>query len=113
MAQSNLEAAKETQLKHHFYLLTLTFTVLALAVQTAKFSGPIVADGFELLGWLGLLSSGLLGIFRFDLVPKVYQLFDAQERLKRCRRSIFKAGLPRYCTAHRRSRQNLRALKQT
>ncbi|HVS27400.1 MAG TPA: hypothetical protein VHE58_08925 [Burkholderiales bacterium] len=92
MADTNAQVAQQTQLKHQFYVLTLCFTVLALAVETADFDGPLAADAIELAGWLCLLISGLIGLFRFELVPKLYQLFDAQIHLKQDKSQLQKAN---------------------
>lgn len=81
MADTNLAVAQQVQSRNHFYLLGLVFTVLALAVETANSKGPLAASVAELLGWLLLLTSGVLGIFRFESVPRLYQLFDAQQKL--------------------------------
>jgi hypothetical protein len=94
MADTNAQVAQQIQLKHQFYVLTLCFTVLALAVQTADFDGrPLAADAIELAGWLCLLISGLVGLFRFELVPKLYQLFDAQIHLKHDKSELQKANV--------------------
>ena len=93
MTDTNAQIAQQIQLKHQFYVLTLCFTVLALAVETADFEGPMAADTFELVGWLCLLSSGLIGLFRFELVPKLYQLFDVQIRLKHDKSELQKANI--------------------
>ena len=92
MADTNAQVAQQIQLKHQFYVLTLCFTVLALAVETADFDGPLAADAIELAGWLCLLISGLVGLVRFELVPKLYQLFDAQILLKHNKSELQKAN---------------------
>ena len=91
MARSNTEIAQELQSKYQFYLLGLVFTVLALAVETATFNGPPLADALELLGWVFLLVSGVTGLIRFEGLPKSYQIFDAEERLKHDRTRIANA----------------------
>ena len=92
MTDTNAQTAQQIQLKHQFYVLTLCFTVLALAVETADFKGPLAADTIELAGWLCLLTSALIGLYRFELVPKLYQLFDAQIRLKHDKSELQKAN---------------------
>ncbi len=92
MADTNAQVAQQIQLKHQFYVLTLCFTVLALAVETADFDGPLAANAIELVGWLCLLISGLVGLVRFELVPKLYQLFDAQILLKHDKSELQKAN---------------------
>jgi hypothetical protein len=82
MTDTNVQVARQIQLKYEFYLLSLCFTVLALAVETAKFGGPIAANVTELLSWLCLLISGLIGLFRFHLVPSLYQISAEQARMQ-------------------------------
>lgn len=63
----SLEHSRELQEKFELYLLALLFTLLAAAVQTAKFDGGSIANALELLGWLLLLLSGLVGLWRLEL----------------------------------------------
>ena len=93
MADTNAETGQQIQLKHQFYALTLCFTVLALAVETADFKGPLAADTIELAGWFCLLISGLIGLLRFELIPKLYQYFDAQISLKQKANFIEDGGM--------------------
>lgn len=93
MPDTNTQIAQQIQLKHQFYVLTLCFTVLALSIETADFDGPLVANAIELVGWLCLLFSGLLGLIRFELVPKLYQLFDAQAQLTHNKSELKKADI--------------------
>lgn len=52
------------ELRHRYelYFVTLTFTLLGLAIQSAKHSDFQFAKYAEFTGWLLLLSSGLLGL---------------------------------------------------
>lgn len=60
----------QLQEKFEVYLLGLVFTVLALAVQTAKFDNVnIVAACLELASWVALLISGLVGLWRMEWIP--------------------------------------------
>ena|ERR1017187_3553235 len=64
------EYGMQLQEKFELYLLGLIFTVLALAVQTAKFDNiNIIAAYFELVSWVALLISGLVGLWRMELIP--------------------------------------------
>jgi len=54
--------------KFEFYFLGLTFTLLALAVQSFKPSPSLSADVIEILGWLFLLVSGLLGLSKVEWI---------------------------------------------
>ena len=83
MSVTNAEIAVNLQSKFEFYLLGLTFAILGLSVQTAVFGVSMVADGFELLGWLSLLASGLVGILRGEWVPVAYRIMSKQESLER------------------------------
>lgn len=67
--KSDVEYARQLQEKFELYLLGLIFTLLALAIQTAKFGVSDWADAFELGGWLCLLVSGLFGLSRLEWVP--------------------------------------------
>jgi hypothetical protein len=70
---SDLEYSRQLQEKFELYLLGLTFTLLGLAVQTAKFGTYQHADILELLGWLALLISGLIGLSRLEWLPVAYK----------------------------------------
>jgi hypothetical protein len=50
----------------------LVFTLLAAAVQTAKFSDSRISDALELLGWIALLASGIAGLWSLEYYPVVY-----------------------------------------
>jgi hypothetical protein len=63
------EIAQQGQEKFEFYLISLVFTLLALAVQSASFAGNHIKNGLELCSWLFLLLSGLAGLFRLQWIP--------------------------------------------
>jgi hypothetical protein len=65
---SDLEHSRELQEKFELYLLAPIFTILGLAIQTAKLGANRVADVLEVLGWLSLVVSGL-GLSRLEWVP--------------------------------------------
>ena len=49
--------------RYELYFVTLTFTLLGLAVQTAKSSTSVVIQFIEFGGWFLLFLSGLLGFY--------------------------------------------------
>jgi len=62
-----------------FYITALTFTILGLATQTAKFGIYNYIDIIELSAWLFLFVSGLIGLSRLELLPVAYESrFHAQ-----------------------------------
>lgn len=71
MASSEREVAQRSQEKFEFYLVGLVFTLLALSIQTAKFSHSNLSDTFEILGWLTLAVSGLIGLWRLEYIPVI------------------------------------------
>jgi len=79
---SNADIAHRLQEKFDFYFLALAFTVLGLAIQTAKFGHGKAADLAEILGWLLLLTSGLVGLSRLEWQPQLFHIFSFQEDSK-------------------------------
>lgn len=71
--------AMNIQEKFELYLISLIFTLLALSVQTASFGKYPKADVIELLGWVLLLVSGIIGVLRLQLVPVVLRYYAAKE----------------------------------
>jgi hypothetical protein len=76
---SSLRMAAELQQKFNFYLVGLTFGVLALSVQTASFGGSTVARAAELLGWVLMLVSGIAGLMRLEILPHVHALWAHED----------------------------------
>jgi hypothetical protein len=64
-----LKVGLEAQVKFEFYFVGLIFTLLGLSVQSAKFEINFIASSCELLGWLTLLGSGLIALFRLKRIP--------------------------------------------
>jgi hypothetical protein len=69
----NLEIAQRMKEQFGFYITALTFTILGLATQTAKFGLNSYFDVAELLAWLFLFISGLSGLSRLELLPVAYE----------------------------------------
>jgi len=74
MPDNNLEISRRIQEKFEFYFLSLTFVVLGLSIQTSKFGGSLLADGFELMGWACLFVSGVSGLSRMRWIPSAYNV---------------------------------------
>ena len=69
----DLEYSRQLQEKFELYLLGLNFTLLVLAIQTAKFGNSQAADLLEVTGWMFLLLSGLVGLSRIEWLPVIYK----------------------------------------
>ena len=62
----DLEKSQEVHFKFEFYLVALTFTIAAAAIQTGKFGGYFSLDFFEGAAWVALVVSGLTGLWRLE-----------------------------------------------
>ena len=78
----DIEAGQRVQEKIQFYFLTLTFTLLALAIETHKPGAYRASSIIELFSWLLLIVSGVLGLYRMRLIPKYYKLSVHQNMLR-------------------------------
>lgn len=67
--------------KFHLYFIALAFTLAGLAVETAEFNQGVIVHAFELLGWIGLAITGLVGMSRIRNVETQFAL--AAERSQR------------------------------
>ena len=79
---SNLKAAQEVHHKLEFYLVALSFTTVAFAIQTGKFSGNLLGDIFEVFSWLLLVLSGLVGLWYLEYLPVAYRTYDYVQKRK-------------------------------
>lgn len=70
----DLEAGQRVQERVQYYFVTLTFTLLALSIETATFSGSKISQISELLGWVVLLTSGIFGLSRLNSLPSNYKI---------------------------------------
>lgn len=73
--RNNLEYSRSLQEKYEYYLVALTFTLLALSVQTATFTDDKAVTILELLGWASLLVSGFIALTRMELQPSGHENF--------------------------------------
>jgi len=69
----NLVLGAEVQQKFQFFVVALTFGILSLSVQTAAFGTPVPSRIPELLGWVLLLTSGTVGLWRLEGTPRIHQ----------------------------------------
>ena len=74
--------AIEYQQKFMFYLLGLTFTLLALSIQTASFGENNIPNIIEICGWISLLISGLFGLSRIEWTAVFYFLSSEKRGIK-------------------------------
>jgi len=75
----NVEIAHRIQQKFDFFLIALTFSILGLSIQTAHFGQARTPAALELMGWSGLLISGLVGLSRLEWLPQLYHSFSFRE----------------------------------
>lgn len=79
---TNLTIAQATQEKFEQYAIALTFTILGLSIQTARFDVSLVAGCLEILSWLSLLGSGLFGLWRWERAQGIYKKFHQHDEMK-------------------------------
>jgi hypothetical protein len=69
--KENYDSAVSAQRNFEAYAVALTFTILGLSVQTGHFGVSLAANGLEVMSWLGLLLSGLVGLRRMERTPQI------------------------------------------
>ncbi|SRR6266571_439859 len=92
--------AVDIQTRFRFYVLGLTFGILALSVQTASFTGPLVARIAELASWILLLASGLFGLSDLEWTPQSYVVNAVQGDVEERKRGLQKAKLQGATSIH-------------
>jgi len=78
----NLERVASTKEKLELYMISLCFAVLAVSVQTSEFGRGAVPDWAELIGWVALLVSGLMGLWRMEYVPVTLENLVKLDRME-------------------------------
>lgn len=71
--KSTLEYSRSLQEKYEYYFIALTFTLLALSVQTTKFTDDKITTLFLLFGWALLLASGFIALIRLEKQPNAHK----------------------------------------
>lgn len=72
----NAKIATELQIKYEIYLITLTFTLLGLAIQTSKAYAIKSVAACETTAWVALLVAGLIGLYRIVYSSLVMHSFS-------------------------------------
>ena len=72
--KDNLELSIKMSLKFDYFIIGLTFSILALAIQFGVESSLIFPGIAELLGWVFLLVSGIFGLSRLEWRPSYFEL---------------------------------------
>ena len=71
--RTNQDVAIEVGVKFDFYVVALTFTVFAFALQSGSFRGDVIIDGIEAFSWFCFLCSGIAGLSRLEFIPVMYR----------------------------------------
>lgn len=74
--------AYETQGKFDLYLVSLTFTIMALSIQTAPSETALLGKVLEISSWGLFLISGCVGLWRLEWVPQLFHIIALRENAK-------------------------------
>jgi hypothetical protein len=78
--------------KYEFYFLGLTFTLLGASIQTANLTAhssiSIVA---EIVGWLSLVTSGLVGLSKIEYLPVLIHLRNRKSEFEKYKSTLEQA----------------------
>lgn len=77
-ASENYQAAQKTHRRFTYYIAALSFTLLALSIQSVPKEIPLGLQVTELVSWGLLMGSGFLGLWRLNKTAQVF--FNAAER---------------------------------
>lgn len=103
MSDTEHVVAHKAQEKFEFYGVALVFTILALSIQTADFSGHLAQRICELLAWLVLLIAGLVGLSRLEWNPVI--------RVQMARKDWLEAAKQRLADQKRQGVQDVMVLQ--
>ncbi|MEJ1374399.1 MAG: hypothetical protein RPT94_05175 [Candidatus Sedimenticola sp. (ex Thyasira tokunagai)] len=91
--RNNIEYSRSLQEKYEYYLVALTFTILALSVQTAKFTDDKVTTSLLLLGWGLLIISGFIALLRLEMQPLGHENFAILDEKKEILAALKEGGV--------------------
>lgn len=69
----NRTIARELSHKYEYYFIALVFTILAFSIQTTEMVNKFAQVWFEIISWVLLMISGLIGLSRLERIPVVYR----------------------------------------
>jgi hypothetical protein len=94
-ANRHIKRSQEVGERFDAYFLTLTFTLVAAAIQTAKWSDTNPLSNYaEVAGWLFLAASGLVALYRAEQAPHFYVAAAHHATLEDYLDSLRKRGAP-------------------
>ena len=79
--QAKIGSQFQSRLEFYFFFLGLTFTILALSIQTSNLTTNPFVTIFELMSWVSLLVAGLIGLSRLFWFPTLYNIEDISENI--------------------------------
>ena len=78
----NFDQARALADRRDFFTLSLVFTVLAVAIQTAEFGEHEFQRFLEMLAWVGLFVSGISALLRVRMAPVYYVAIGYREKYR-------------------------------
>ena len=82
------EIAQRMQSQFRFYIVSLIFTLLALAVQSAKIGQSNIQNILEISAWFLLLISGVLGLWYLEWEPIIRERIASRSEFDLHRKQI-------------------------
>jgi hypothetical protein len=82
LIEKNFDQARALADRRDFFTLSLVFTILALAIQTADFGEQEFQKFLEALAWIFFLVSGISALLRVRMSPVYYFAMGHRESYK-------------------------------
>ena len=94
----NFDQARALADRRDFFTLSLVFTVLAVAIQTAEFGKHEFQRYLEIFAWLGLFVSGISALLRVRMASVYYDAIGYPEKYRSWSRLLreYKGSIYRY-----------------